>query len=184
MNKTLKTIQIFAKIGKVISTIVFIFSIIGAVVTLIALSAIVGLKDVQLEGRTFADILWETGVNFATMIFSCAISILSCIASAVVSKFAEIYFTNELELGTPFTFDGAKELLRLGIIATAVPVGLSTITGIAFTITHLFYPHLDESMISNEPISVGIGIMLIILSFICKHGAELADELQEAKGNK
>ena len=184
MNKTLKTIQTFAKIGKVISTIIFVFSIIGAVVTLIALSAIVGLKDVQLEGRTFADILSETGVNFVTMIFSCAISILSCIASAVVSKFAEIYFTNELELGTPFTFDGAKELLRLGIIATAIPAGLSVISGIAFTITKLFYPHLDGSATSFDTVSIGIGIMLIILAFFCKHGAELADELQEAKGNK
>lgn len=184
MNKTLKTIQTFAKIGKVVSTIIFVFSIIGAVVTLIALSTIVGLKDVQLEGRTFADILWETGVNFVTMVFSCAISILACIASAVVSKFAEIYFTNELELGTPFTFDGARELLRLGIIATAVPVGLSVISGIAFTITHHFYPHLDGSTTSFDTISIGIGIMLIILAFFCKHGAELADELQEAKGNK
>ena len=88
-----------------------------------------------------------------------------------------------LSLGA-YYLDGAKELLRLGIIFSAVPVGLSTITGIALIITKLFQPTLDESMISNEPISIGIGIMLIILSFICKHGAELADELQEAKGNK
>ena len=184
MNKTLKTIQIFAKIGKVISTIVFIFSIIGAVITLIALSALIGLKDIQLEGKTFVSLLEESGLNFVTAIFSLAVAFISCIGSAVVSKFAEIYFSNELELGTPFTFDGAKELLRLGIIASAVPVGLSTITGIALIITKLFQPTLDESMISNEPISLGIGIMLIIFSFICKHGAELADELQEAKGNK
>ena len=184
MSKNLNTIQKIAKAGRIISKIIFIFSIIGAVASFIGVSALWGLHKVELDGVEVVNIIEEAGAPFVTTMFSACISILYCISSAVIFKFAEIYFSNELELGTPFTFDGAKELLRLGIIASAVPVGLSTITGIALIITKLFQPTLDESMISNEPISIGIGIMLIILSFICKHGAELADELQEAKGNK
>lgn len=184
MSKALKTIQIFAKIGKVVSTIIFVISIIGVVVMLISLSAIIGLKDFQFEGKTFAALLEDSGLNFVTAVFSCVTAIISCVGGAVVAKFAEIYFSNELELGTPFTPDGAKELLRLGILATVVPVAIATICGIAFILTKIFFPALDESAIGGGSISIGIGIMLIVMSFFCKHGAELADELQEAKGNK
>ena len=177
MSKSLKTIQTLAKIGKGISTIIFIFSIIGTVAALIAVSALAGLKDIQLDGKTVVSMVEATGTNFVTLIFTSATAIFSCIGSAIVAKFAMIYFANELEYGTPFTYDGAKELLRLGILAIAVPAVISIVSAIAFIITKLFWPPLAE-MENSSPISIVIGIMLIVMSIVFKHGAELEEKLQ------
>ena len=42
--------------------------------------------------------------------------LIVCAGQAVLAKFAETYFKNKLQAGTPFTFGGAKELLRLGVM--------------------------------------------------------------------
>ena len=178
MSKSLKTIQTFAKVGKVIANICFIISIIGAIGCVIAVSAILGVKDLEIEGRTVVGIVESTGVNFVTTVFSCSSAIVTCIGSAVLAKFATNYFSNELEDGTPFTYNGAKELLRLGILSMAIPAAISVILGIAFTVTKLFWPPLDEAALVNEPISITVGLMLIIMSFVFKHGAELEEKLQ------
>ena len=46
-----------------------------------------------------------------------------CAGEAVLAKFAEVYFQNELQAETPFTLAGAKELLRLGILTITIPTG-------------------------------------------------------------
>ena len=178
MTRSLKTIQTIAKIGKLVSNIIFVFSIIGAIACIIAVSAIASVQNLEIEGQTVVSIVESAGMNFVSFIFSCVGAIISCIGSAVISKFAINYFTNELEDGTPFTYAGAKELLRLGIISVAIPVAISTVLGIAFIITKLFWPPLAEEALLTEPFSIGIGIMLIIMSIIFKHGAELEEKLQ------
>ena len=67
-------------------------------------------------------ILSNVGVNAAN--FAAALSgwMIVCAGEAVVAKFAEIYFKNELQAETPFTIGGAKELQRLGILVIAVSV--------------------------------------------------------------
>ena len=67
-------------------------------------------------------ILSNVGVNAAN--FAAALSgwMFVCAGEAVVAKFAEIYFKNELQAETPFTIGGAKELQRLGILVIAVSV--------------------------------------------------------------
>ena len=178
MSKSLKTIQTFAKIGKIIANICFIFSIIGAIGCLIAVSAIVGTKDLEFEGQTVVGLVEATGINFVTTVFSCASAIVICIGSAIVAKLAVNYLSNELEDGTPFTYNGAKELFRLGILSMAIPAGISVVLGIAFTVTKLFWPPLDESALINDSISITVGLMLIIMSFVFKHGAELDEKIQ------
>lgn len=179
MTKTLKTIQTFAKVGKIVSNIIFVFSIIGAIICLIAVSAMAGIQNVEVEGKTVAGLIEEeSGTDFVTFIFTCVSAIVSCIGGAVIAKFAVNYFTNELDDGTPFTYAGSKELLRLGIITVAVPMAISTILGIAFIITKFFWPSLAESAMSEDSISIGIGLLLIVMSFVFKHGAELAEKNQ------
>ncbi len=178
MSKSLKTIQTFAKIGKVIANIIFIFSIIGAIASIIAVSTIASIQNLEFEGQTVVGLVESTGISFVTTVFSCASSIVTCIGAAVISKFAVIYFTNELDDGTPFTYAGSKELLRLGILSVAIPMATSTVLGIAFIITKLFWPPLAEDAISGEPLSIGVGILLIVMSVVFKHGAELEEKLE------
>lgn len=178
MSKSLKTIQTISKVGKIISDIIFIFSIIGAVACIIAVSALASSQNVVLEGQSMIDLIESVGINFVTVMFSCAASILACIGSAVVAKFASNYFANELEDGTPFTYAGSKELLRLGILATAIPVAISIIISVAFTITKIFWPMLSEEAIANDSVSIVFGLMLIVLSIVFKHGAEIVEKMQ------
>ena len=178
MSKSLKTIQTFSKIGRIISKICFILSIIGAIGCLIAILSILGTKDLKFEGQTMIGIIETSGVTFVTVVFDCCQGLISCIGSAVLSKFAVIYFTNELDDGTPFTYNGAKEIFRLGILSIAIPAGISIALSIAFTVTKLFWPQLDESALVNDSISITVGLMLIIMSFVFKHGAELDEKIQ------
>ena len=123
------------------------------------------------------NIIEEAGAPFVTTMFSACISILYCISSAVIFKFAENYFSNELEVGTPFTYDGAKELLRLGLIGLILPLCVSAISSIAFTVTKLFWPILEPDALIESP-SIGIALIVIIISFILKYGADLEEKAQ------
>ena len=177
MSKSLKTLQTISKIGKIISDIIFVCSIIGAVACIIAVSALASSQNIILEDQSMVDLIESMGINFVTVIFSCVISIFACIGSAVVAKFASNYFANELEDGTPFTYAGSKELLRLGILATAIPLAISVLTSLIFTITKLFWPMLSEDAIANESVSIVFGLMLIVMSIVFKHGAEIVEKL-------
>ena len=178
MQNSLQTIQKIAKIAKIIATIVFVCSIIGAICLTIALISTVSLRNIDIEGISIVGLIEEaTETSFASYVFSSVVALASCIGSIITSKFAMIYLTHELEDGTPFTPMGSKELLRYGILATAIPFGISTLSGLAFTVTKILVPHLDDSLLSNETVSLGFGIMVIILSIVCKHGSELAEKI-------
>lgn len=177
MSKSLKTIQTISKVAKVISNIIFIFSIIGAVACILAASALAGSQNIMLEGQSMVNIIESTGINFVTFMFSCIVSFFACIGSAVIAKFASTYFTNELEDGTPFTHAGAKELRRLGILAIVIPLAISILTSLTFTITKIFWPILSEDALSSEPVSIVFGLMLIVMSVVFKHGAEIVEKL-------
>ena len=95
----------------------------------------------------------------------------ACFFAAVLSKFAEIYFRNELADGDPFTLRGAKELLRLGILTVAIPLGTVIVCSIGVAIADNMVPGIDKLSI-GEFSSVGLGVMMIVLSLFCRYGAE------------
>lgn len=174
--KTLNTIQTLSKIGKVLSKIVFILSIIGAAVCCIGIVCYALLHNViKIDGRELSTILaMRADISVASGYVIMAAGILLCAAEAVVARFAEIYFKNELAAGTPFTFEGAQEMLRLGIITIAVPLGTVIVCSIAVGIATQFASGFDKIDFSNAT-SVALGVMFIILSVIFKYGAEIRE---------
>ena len=76
--------------------------------------------------------------------------LIVCAGQAVLAKFAETYFKNKLQAGTPFTFGGAKELLRLGVLT------------------------LDLSF--DNGASIVLGVMFLPGSLPCRYGAELTQQ--------
>ena len=111
--KHLKTIQTIVKIAKVLATIVFVLSIIGACGCIIALAALgfVGNSDIM-------DIWYkETQTDLALLIFEAISGFVWCVSEIIISYMAMNYCKRELEDGTPFTYDGASKMLRLGIFA-------------------------------------------------------------------
>lgn len=124
--KSLQTIQKLFKIGKILSRIAFIFSVIGfcgCIAGLLGLSFGNG-SLIKLGGVTLHQLISEEyGYNIKGITASLSGWLVVCAGEAVLAKFAEVYFQNELQAETPFTLAGAKELLRLGILTITIPTG-------------------------------------------------------------
>ena len=171
--KTLKTIQTLAKIGKVFSKIIFVCCIVGfcgCIVGIVSLA--LGAETFKLGGVTIHGMIEnEAGMSLPTLYASMAVGLLFCGAEAVLCKFAEAYFKHELADGDPFTLLGAKELLRLGILTIVIPLGTVIVCSIGIAIADNFFPGIDKLSI-GEFSSVGLGVMMIVLSLFCRYGAE------------
>lgn len=182
---TLKTIQVLAKIGRIISKIIFILCIVGfccCAIGIITLAA--GTGSIVIGGVTIHSIIEnEAGLSLGAMYAAMAVGIVLCAAEAVLCKFAEIYFKNELKDGTPFTLRGAKELLMLGILTVAISLGAVIICSIGLGIARHFVDDIEKISLSGFG-SVGLGISMIILSLFCRHGAEISEENAELKAGK
>lgn len=175
-SNSLKTIQKLNKVGKVLSKIVFICCLVGAIGCIIGIvsAALMGADAVLKIGgvSVYSLIEKEAEMSIAAMYAAMFVGMAMCFAEAVVSRTAERYFSNELAAGTPFTFEGAKEMLRLGIIVIAVPLGTTIVCAIGVGIVSALVEGVDKIELGND-VSVTLGIMFIVMSVIFRYGAEL-----------
>lgn len=181
MSKSLKTVQTICKVCKVLAEIAFVlFVVIVALMLACGIFIGAGKMDALLSSGALVldEMLQQSGVTqeYVTAVFICMTIII--VAEAVVAKFINVYFKHELKAGTPFTFEGAKEMLRLGIITIAVPVGASLVATIVFGIMAAG-SGLDSEF--NFEISLGMGLMFLALSPLLKHGTELRLRAQNAE---
>lgn len=178
--KTLKTLQVIAKIGRILSTIVFVCCVVGAALSAIGIVCLAVIPEGFQIGEVTVRGLVEqkAGVSLTTCCMTMAQAVVFCAGEAVLAKFAERYFKNELKAGTPFTFDGAKELMRLGILAICISIGTAIIAGLVYVIFKVAAKDVAEPSFHNGA-SVGIGVMMIVGSLLCKHGAEASAKPEE-----
>ena len=177
--KTLKTLQTLSKIGKVLSKIVFICSIVGFAFCIVGIiSLALGGKTISFNGVTIEGMIQSSGeITIGTMYASMAIAMVYCAAEAVVSKFAELYFKNELKAGTPFTVEGSKEMRRLGIINIIVAVSAGIISGIVYICIKNNFVGTGELSLDSG-ISLGMSLALIVVSLILQSAAEGGAEVK------
>ena len=179
--KSLKTIQKFSGIGKILSKIAFVLSVIGfcgCIAGLIGLgfadTGVIKIGGVTLHGLISENTGYEIGA-FAAALFGWMIV---CAGEAVLAKFAETYFKNELTAGTPFTFAGAREMLRLGILTLAVTAGCavagSIVEGIAAGFMNVEKASAMD-MYFDGASGIALGVMFIAVSLLCRYGAELTE---------
>lgn len=184
--KSLSTIQTLSKIGKVLSKIAFIFSVIGfcgCIVGLLSMNlgngSLIKFGGVTLHGLISSDY----GYNINSITAALSGWMVICAGEAVLAKFAEVYFKNELTAGTPFTLAGAKEMLRLGILTLAIPTGCavvgSIVEGIIVGFMKVEKAAAMDLYFDNES-SIALGVMFIVISLLCRYGSEL----QENKDGK
>ena len=181
-TKTLRTIQTLSKIGKILCTIIFIFSLIGAI------GCAVGVLGLALipEGLKIGDVTIHSiienkaAISLGTCYTAMASGIVICAGEAVLCKFAKRYFVNELAAGTPFTFEGARELIRLGILTICIPIAAAMTAGIVTGVMSHVLGNVSDLHISDN-VSVGLGIMFIVTGLICRHGAEISQNKEVAK---
>lgn len=172
--KTLNTIQKLSKVGKILSRIAFVFSVIGVAGCGIGIIAMaLGTPTLKIGSITVKSILKiEAEVTAGTVYASMAAGIILCLGEAVLSKFAEHYFKRELADGTPFCFDGAKEMMRLGILAICIPIGTQIIAEIVYAVLIMTARDVAPLSVINSG-SVTLGVMFILLSLFCRYGAEI-----------
>lgn len=170
---TLNTIQTLSRIGKVFSKIVYICCIVGFCGCAVGIAAmLIGAETIKLGGVTLHSILEaEAGVSTGTIWAAIAAGMLLCIGEFFVSRMACRYFENELKAGTPFTIDGAKELLHLGISVIWIPIVSAVLARVAREVVEQFLGTV-ESMAQDGFDSVALGVMFIFMSLLCKYGAE------------
>lgn len=174
MESTLATIQKFAKVGKILSKIALVMSIVGLVSISFIIAATVAsnfLPDDFKEDVIYKFIEEKSYLSIGDLYISLAIGLIESIGLCIVSKYSNRYFKNELEVGTPFTLDGAKEILRLGIISLVVPL----VTGTLCSAVYEIMKRVSEE-ITDPKLKFGIpavmGISFIFLSFVFKFVAE------------
>ena len=173
---TLKVIQTLSKTGKILSRIVFVCCVVGFCGCIIGIVSLgLGGEVFKLGGVTIHSIIEShSRMSMPILYTAMAVGLVLCAAEAVLSKFAEIYFKNELKDGTPFTLRGAKELLRLGILTIAIPLGMVIVCSIGVSIADNFFPEI-ETLSYDGYASVGLGVMMIVSSLFCRYGAEVRE---------
>ena len=174
MSKTLNTIQTIMKVARILCIVFFVLGIIGAAGCALAILLIPIVSDSELfmTGGLLEAIFDGKGVMYVgTAYFMCAASMIACVAEAVLAKLAERYFKRELEAGTPFTFEGAKELFKLGLINIFVMLGLSVAEGVIYGVLWIYFPYTEAI---DSTASLTTGIWMLILSAFFKYGAEVA----------
>lgn len=171
--KTLNAIQILSKIGKVFSKIVSICCIVGFIGCAVgSLALLIGAETIKLSGMTLHSILeTEAGVSAATVWAAIAAGMILCIGEFFVSRMACRYFENELTAGTPFTEEGAKELFHLGISTIWIPIVSAVLARVAQEVIEQFMG-AAETLTLDSFDSVALGVMFIVMSLLCRHGAE------------
>lgn len=178
--KSLDTIQKLSRIGRVLSKIAFVFSVIGICGCIAGLLSLCFGNGslIKIGGVTLhALVSEEYGYNIKSITAAFSGWMVVCAGEAVLAKFAEVYFKNELRAETPFTLAGAKELLRLGILTLAIPTGCAVAGSIVEGIIAGFMKVEQAAMdlyFDNEA-SIVLGMMFILGSLLCRYGAELMD---------
>lgn len=164
----------------------FIFSVIGFCG---CIAGILGMwlgsgAPLKLGGVSLHGLIAGTFGGAKSVIAALSGGLVVCTGEAVLAKFAQGYFENELKAGTPFTVAGAKELLRLGILTAAVPTGCAIVGSIVEGIAAGFLKtekaaaelHIDDEA------SIVLGIMFLFGALLCRYGAELRDGSPEKPG--
>lgn len=142
------------------------------------LSMALGVQTLKLGGITLKGILQAENISEKGVYAAMAAGMIFCAGEAVLAKFAEHYFRRELSDGTPFTSGGAGEMMRLGILAVCIPIGIQIIVSIIYAASR---QAVQGTIDFGSSGSVALGIMFIVMSVICRYGAEQCKKTDEGQ---
>lgn len=179
--KTLSTIQTLSRIAKIISNIIFVCAIVGLCLSAAGILTLAfGFEAFKLGDITIRGLLPEEASVSEGMLYAFLVqTIIGCIAAIILTKFSIHYFKRELADGTPFTFDGAKELQRLGILGAVLPLAADMLSSVLCAVLERTIPDVPAPATDVFGYVV-IGVALIVMSCLCRYGAELQSEKETA----
>ena len=170
MSKNLNVIMTIAKIVRLVTKIFFIISIVAGSISLLgAITLWAEFPSLNIDGTKVVLNIFDTGdIPTKDAAVKCLIEAIICASNAVILGFSSTYFKNMITDGTPFTSRGANELLRLGILASAIPVVCQIICEICATLLAS-----SDLAVGTHEANVIVGLVLIFTSFLLRHGAEI-----------
>lgn len=185
-SKNYRVLQKLVKMGKILSRIAFVVSIIGICGCVVGLlSNVFGSgKIFKIGGVTIYGLLADfDAYNVKSIRAILAAWLIVCVGQAVIAKFAEFYFRDAMAAGTPFTQTGAKELRKLGIMMIIIPTGC---TALAEVLQEIMTGFMNMNTASDgwsalnfdNEATVIMGVMFILCSFICGYGADILEDLK------
>ena len=174
-SKTLKTIQTSMKAGHILSKIAFIVSIVGASLCLVCLvdvgagheAVIAKFGDVTVYGLAALEDRYSLGTMYASI----AAAYIFCLGEAFMAWTAKRYFKFELAQGTPFTLEGASKMHRLGAAVILISIGCLVLAQICYAVINMNFAGVSDMHIEGFA-QVGLGLTFILVSLLCKLGAE------------
>lgn len=170
MTNSLTSIQKCTRVFRVLVRIGLILSIVGAVFGLAALMLWIHWNNAPATGIPQLDQvmqLIDRGSYYHTLSTLIA-DVVGCAFGGALLWLFHRYLTHELADGTPFTFSGASELRRLGVVTIVLPLVGLCLQAIPYTVYDLSYPNRMEN-----GTSVLLGVALILASLVFCYGAEL-----------
>lgn len=165
MKSSLTTVQHLHKAGQILSIMAFFLSLLAAVIALLVL---------VLDAAGFKG-LKESSSSDGELYFTLMSLIFVAAGEAVTAKYALGYFKAELRAGHPFVRENSIKLRNLGLLVIIIPF----ITFLLSTVLRIFLERSFGNVgeIRFRPtVSVASGLMFIVLSLICRYGAELEDK--------
>lgn len=181
--KKFETVRKLSNLGRILSKIVFVCTIIG--MCLAALAMVLLIAGVDYDGiMNLIASMFKNDISMAQNIGTLMISLfvaveISFAGKLIIAKCSEKYFGKVVADGTPFNEENSKRLLKLGVLLIVVSLVTSIIIKNA---TMLFMLMSGISGSYNFGISlpsdVILGGLFIFMSYVCKYGAEILDEKQ------
>lgn len=172
--KYLQMIQKLSKIGKVLSEVIYIMSIVGFFLCLVGVvSLVLGADTIKiLDGW----IQKEANITTETIYLALIIAMIFCVSRAILSKYWQHYFKGELQDETPFNEARAIELRRIGILTICISLVAQIVAEIVYqTLSSIWNCNYTLNM--DNVGSVILGIMCIVMSLIFRYGAEVTSSL-------
>ena len=170
MSKNLKVVQTTSRVLEIICKIVFILCMVGAIGAMVG---VVFLSIANFFPKLVDKIQEESGRKVLQLIGDCLVGVVVSIEGIIVSKAHKDDFAMEQKDGTPFTFEGAKAFRTLGIMNMVAPLIAMVVAAI---ISAIFNCWSDVRL----DVSFGLGISMILLSFVFAYGAEIEQGKEES----
>ena len=174
--KSLKIIQVLAKIARIICLVVFIACIIGAAGCLIGLIIFCAIKDIPFNnGQTISSKLIEQGTNSETVIVAIIIGMASCGITIFLAKFNEIFYRNEIKEGTPFRKVVVRDMRITALVNIVVSFSFFITLAITVGIIKAFLRNIGDIRLDFSWWMIGYGVALLVISLFCDYGVELSN---------
>ena len=169
MSRNLKVVQTTCRVLEIICKVLMILCLVGAIASMVG---VVFLSLSYIFPKLVDKIEDGSGRTVFQIIGECLIGVFVSIAGVIVSKAHKDYFAMEQKDGTPFTFEGAKAFRTLGIMNLVAPVIASIVAAIIGAIFQCW----DDVRFD---FSLGLGLSMILLSFVFAYGAEKEQGVEE-----